>query len=282
MHCTYGVSQGTDDRGQATTKVRYSLVELLLDVPDSPLLLAWAASPTKRLAVDIIFRNAVGGPALETLHLAAAYCVGYFEVFESGNFLTGAYQCRVTLTDPGGWTISPGGPTRALLITPGYLPNFTTVAEQTALREAAAKEVADLAAKEAAAKLAAEAIGEEVAPPTLGALARLLAILPEAVAAVMLAVFIPTNNPDAYDYDRAYSYLNSLTPEQVRRDLAALEQRYLAGPLTEHEQLLALLAKVRGLYLGAPGALKAYYAPRPAELALVAQPKSPLTPTPSI
>ena len=50
------------------------------------------------------------GKALETLHLDGAYCVGYREVFEAGELTMGAYQCYITLSDPGGWTLTPGGP----------------------------------------------------------------------------------------------------------------------------------------------------------------------------
>lgn len=90
--------------------MRYGLVQVVLDVPDSDTLLSWAAEPHKRLAVDIVFRNIVGGIALETLNLKAAYCVSYAENFTSGDTSDGAYQCSVVLTDPNGFTIQQGGP----------------------------------------------------------------------------------------------------------------------------------------------------------------------------
>jgi hypothetical protein len=77
LNCSYGTSQATDSRGRASEKVRYSSVELLLDVPTTDLLLDWASDPTKRLAADIVFHDAAGGFILETLNLAAAYCAGY-------------------------------------------------------------------------------------------------------------------------------------------------------------------------------------------------------------
>jgi hypothetical protein len=110
LRCSYGTSQATDSRGRVSAKVRYSSVELLLDVPTNNLLLDWASDPTKRLAADIIFHDAAGGFTLETLHLAAAYCAGYREVFESGDKATGAYHCLLTLTDPDNWTLTPGKP----------------------------------------------------------------------------------------------------------------------------------------------------------------------------
>jgi hypothetical protein len=51
-----------------------------------------------------------GGGALETLHLPAAYCVTYAEVFQQGDPTSGAYVCHLTLIDPAGWTIQAGGP----------------------------------------------------------------------------------------------------------------------------------------------------------------------------
>jgi hypothetical protein len=57
-------------------------VQVLLDVPDNEVLLAWAADPFKQLAIDIVFLNANGGSAVETLRLPAAYCVAYQEEFQ--------------------------------------------------------------------------------------------------------------------------------------------------------------------------------------------------------
>lgn len=106
IHCTYETSQLVDGRGRVVAKVRRSLVEMLLDVPDSNflLLLDWANDARKRYPVVIVFRNAAGGQTVEKLALAAAYCVGYQEVFHSGDQATGAYECQLTLSDPDGWT----------------------------------------------------------------------------------------------------------------------------------------------------------------------------------
>jgi hypothetical protein len=52
---------------------------------------------------------------VETLRLPAAYCVAYQEQFAHGDAAGGAYQCYLTLSDPTGWTMAPGGPAAALV-----------------------------------------------------------------------------------------------------------------------------------------------------------------------
>jgi|GEM_PF-3397819 len=115
QHCSFGVQQATHQQGRVSAKVRYGLVQVLLDVPDGEVLLAWAADPQKRLAADVVFLDANGGSAVETLHLPTAYCVAYEEEFRQGNSQAGAYVCHLTLSDPTGWTILPGGPATAFL-----------------------------------------------------------------------------------------------------------------------------------------------------------------------
>jgi hypothetical protein len=115
LHCSYHTSQTTDNRGRVAAKVRHHPVEVVVDVPDVDVLLAWAADPHKRLAADIVFLDSTTRNAIETLRLAAAYCVGYHESFTSGDTSTGAYQCHITLSDPDGFTVVPGGPSRAFV-----------------------------------------------------------------------------------------------------------------------------------------------------------------------
>jgi hypothetical protein len=114
-HCLFDVTQATQLRGWVNAKVRYSPVQLVLDVPDGDVLPAWAADPHKRQATAIVFLDASGGQPLETLRLPAAYCVAYQEQFSSGNAQGGAYQCHLTLSDPTGWTVASGGPATALV-----------------------------------------------------------------------------------------------------------------------------------------------------------------------
>lgn len=58
---------------------------LVLDVPDGDVLPAWAADAYKKQAASVVFLDANGGQAVETLRLPAAYCVVYQEQFRSGD-----------------------------------------------------------------------------------------------------------------------------------------------------------------------------------------------------
>ena len=118
LHCSCHTSQATNERGRVSTKVRHHPVELVLDVPDLDVLLAWAAAPHKRQAADIVFLDGASRNALETVHMAGAYCVSYRENFASGDTSTGAYQCHITLSDPDGFTLLPGGPVGKFTVPP--------------------------------------------------------------------------------------------------------------------------------------------------------------------
>ncbi len=95
--------------------MHYGPVEVVLDVPDGDLLPAWANEPHKKQAASVVFFDANGGRAIETLRLPAAYCVSYHEQFAHGDAQSGSYQCTLTLSDPTGWTIEPGGPAAAFV-----------------------------------------------------------------------------------------------------------------------------------------------------------------------
>lgn len=112
-HCTFGVQQQTYQRGRVSAKVRYEPVHLTVDVPADDFLLAWAADAHKRVAANLVFLNAAGGSALESVQLPAAYCVSYTESFQQGDAQGGAYQAVVTLVDPSGFTLQAGGPVTA-------------------------------------------------------------------------------------------------------------------------------------------------------------------------
>ncbi|WP_310392380.1 type VI secretion system tube protein TssD [Hymenobacter sp.] len=109
LHCSFGVHQATQERGRVSSKVRHEPVHLTLAVPDGNALLAWAADPHKRQAASLVFKNAAGGAALETLVLKAAYCIDYREEFVAGSARDGAYLLHLTLSDPNGWIIQAGG-----------------------------------------------------------------------------------------------------------------------------------------------------------------------------
>ncbi|RZJ57565.1 MAG: hypothetical protein EOO55_03110 [Hymenobacter sp.] len=240
VQCTYGTDQATDNRGRVVAKVRYGPVQLVLDVPDSDMLLSWANMPQKQLATDIVFRQAAGGGTQETLHMAGAYCVGYQETFASGDQDKGAYQCHLTLVDPAGFTLSAGSPVQALINVPGGLVSVATAAEETGLAQAVAEPVA-------------ETVVETTAPTVLGGLARLALLLPELMAATIVAVFVPTNSRDDPGYKPEWDIIrrNAVVTDKDRAELAYLEQRHQDGTLTaaEEQQLLPLLARVRGLHM---------------------------------
>ena len=110
LRCDYHAYQDTDGRGRVIARVRHSPLELLLDAPRDSFLAAWAADAYKRCAVAIVYRDANGGQALETLRLTGAYCVGYQQVFRAGDATTGSYVVHLRLTDPDGYTWQAGGP----------------------------------------------------------------------------------------------------------------------------------------------------------------------------
>jgi hypothetical protein len=129
-HCLFEVTQATQLRGRVSAKVRYGPVQLVLDVPEGDVLPAWAADPHKRQATAIVFLDGTGGQPLETLRLPAAYCVAYHEQFASGDAQSGSYQCTLTLSDPTGWTLTPGGPASAV-VAPAARDHGVPVAVET-------------------------------------------------------------------------------------------------------------------------------------------------------
>ena len=237
LRCSYQTSQATDSRGRVVAKVQRGPVELLLDVPAGNLFLDWASNPRKRYPVSIVWRAAAGGQALETLTMAGAYCVGYQELFASGDLATGSYQCQLTLSDPDGWTWQPAGPAAPLQ---AYQQNPFGLTLKPPVELPPPGE------------LPVE-VPPPPSPPTLGVLARLLALLPELTAAAALAVLVPTNSRDDSGYQSEWDYIRRNTPptDKDRAELADLEQRHQNGTLTAQEEahLLALLARVRGLRL---------------------------------
>lgn len=116
--CTYEFTQATGARGRVVARVRHGLVQLTLDVPDEDTLLDWAATPYKPLAGQIVFYDAKGGPALETLAWQDGQCTGYQEEFSSGSVTEGAYVCHLTIAAPK-LTMQPGGPAAYVTPSPG-------------------------------------------------------------------------------------------------------------------------------------------------------------------
>lgn len=113
--CSFSFHQITDPRGRVRARVRHEPLHLLLDVPDDELLLHWASTPHKPLAGRVVFYETAQRVARETLAFAAGECVGYTEVFESGDAGAGAYHCQLVITAPA-FELRVGGPATALAI----------------------------------------------------------------------------------------------------------------------------------------------------------------------
>jgi hypothetical protein len=113
VRCHYACYQPTDARGRVNAKVRHDLLHLALDVPDSDVLLAWAATPHKPLAGQVVFYDATQYIAHETIAFSDGECVGYQEQFESGAGSDGAYVCHLTIA-AADFELRSGGPAVAM------------------------------------------------------------------------------------------------------------------------------------------------------------------------
>jgi hypothetical protein len=112
VHCQYACHQATDARGRVQAKVRYAPLELVLDVPTDDGLLAWAHTPHKPLAGQVVFYDIARQTAHETIAFAAGECVQYAEEFASSATGDGAYVCQLTITAPS-FELRAGGPVAA-------------------------------------------------------------------------------------------------------------------------------------------------------------------------
>lgn len=113
VHCSYACHQATDTRGRVQAKVRYAPLELVLDVPTDDVLLAWAHTPHKPLAGQVVFYDIARQTAHETIAFAAGECVQYAEDFASSATGDGAYVCQLTITAPS-FELRAGGPATPL------------------------------------------------------------------------------------------------------------------------------------------------------------------------
>jgi hypothetical protein len=242
QHCSYEFTQATSERGRVIAKVRHGLVRLTLDVPDDDQLLDWAASPYKLLAGQLIFYDAKGGPALETLSWEDGQCVGYQEEFVSGNQQQGAYMCHLTIAarkltmQPGGPAayVDPasgehGSPPQALLNPlPLVVSPITPPMEELVLPTV--EEVAAAVGEKALEGLAAAAS---------------VAALP---VALTLALLLDSTTP-AQAPGIPQPHLPPVDPNLLRLNLLAA--KHAAGTLTveEEAELIGLLAKVKGIHV---------------------------------
>ena len=226
--CTYKFTQATDARGRVVARVRYGLVQLTLDVPDGDALLDWAATPYKPLAGRVVFYDAKGGPALETLAWEEGQCVGYREEFLSGSVTDGAYVCHLTVA-ASKLTLQPGGPT-AYVVNPaprepgrlqqGFVDPF----------------VVPLLTPTPVVAPTDETVAEAAAATVLAPVALVLALI--------LGSSIPTGGPGI-----PQPHLPPVDPNLLR--LNTLVAKHAAGTLTAEEEteLMALLGKVKGIHV---------------------------------
>lgn len=199
------------------------------------------------MAGRITFFDGKGGSALETLAWEAGECVGYQEVFASGDADAGAYVCHLTIAAPQ-LTMLPGGP--AAYASPA--------AQDHGIPAAAAAPVLDavlLKAEELATGLVKKVItpagefGTEILGIGAAAIARTASL-------TLGLVLTPTNSRDDPGYDSEWEmyrrnklHSSPVTPAQLR--LAQLERLHEQGDLKleEEAELIALLAKVKGIHV---------------------------------
>jgi hypothetical protein len=232
---TYEFTQATGPRGRVTERVRMGLVYLTLDIPADDFLVSWAATPNKPLAGQVVFMAAQGGMALETLGWETGQCVGYQEEFVAGDQAAGSYVCHLTIAAPK-LTIQPGGPAaysspQVALVGVPALVVPTVGPPATPLVLPTVEELAATAGEKLVEGLAAA--GSVVLIPlalTLG---------------LILASTIPTAANDTLPPPQ----LPPIDPNLLR--LQYLLAKQATGTLTsqEGEELLALLAKVKGIHL---------------------------------
>jgi hypothetical protein len=113
VHCYYACYQPTDSRGQVNAKVRHDLLQLTVDVPETDVLLAWAATAHKPLDGQVVFYDMTQLVAHETIAFVAGECVSYTETFESGAKGDGSYICQLAVAAPT-FELLSGGPVVAL------------------------------------------------------------------------------------------------------------------------------------------------------------------------
>lgn len=225
--CRFDTFQGVGQRGRPNTKAYRGPVELWGVVPAHQFLEAWAASPHQTYAADVLFKDiAHGGATLETLHLPAAYCVHYEELFRAGDVGDGAYTFHARLTDPQGWTLTKGGPANAAAVRPAAGAHGSPLVAAATLVAPAAAEAAKVSF--------AEHLAEAVVKTLDIGLSR----------TVLLANFLLMPHP-LNATERQFPL-----PDKDALRLAGLASRHAAGEtLTadEETEYIALLAKVKGV-----------------------------------
>jgi hypothetical protein len=241
-HCAYEFTQATSERGRVTARVRHGLVRLTLDVPDDDQLLDWAATPYKLLAGYVIFYDAKGGPALETLSWEEGQCVGYQEEFSSGNQQQGAYVCHLTIAARK-LTLQPGGPAAYVDPTPGEhgSPTQALLNPLPLIVSPVTPPVQELVLPTV--EEVAAVVGEKALEGLAAAAA--VAALPLALTlALLLGSTTPAQAPGI-----PQPHLPPVDPNLLRLNMLAA--KHAAGTLTREEEaeLIGLLAKVKGIHV---------------------------------
>lgn len=226
--CAYEFTQATGERGRPVAKVRHGMVRLTLDVPQDELLLSWAAAAYKPLAGRIVFRDAKGGAALETLSWEEGQCVGYQEEFVSGDVDQGAYVCHLTIVAPK-LVLAPGGPDdynspaagehgspQQALVDPFLVPLLTPTAP----------------------------VVTPVIETVAGAAAATVLLPVMLTLALILGSSTPAGGPGIPQH-----HFPPVDPNLLR--LNTLSARHAAGTLTvdEEAELIALLGTVKGIHI---------------------------------
>ena len=254
-HCSYEFTQTTTERGRVSAKVRHGLVHLTLDVPDDEVLLDWAATPYKPLAGRIIFFDGKGGSALETLTWEAGECVGYQEVFASGDADAGAYVCHLTIAAPQ-LTMLPGGP--AAYVSPAARDHGEPAAAAAPVLDAVLLKAEELASGLVKKVITpAGELGTEILGVGAAAIARTASL-------TLGLVLTPTNSRDDDGYKAEWD-MGKLTQNPTDKDRARLdylEKENEGRPLSdaEEDELASLLALVRKVFVGGRAGLPLYFA----------------------
>jgi hypothetical protein len=238
--------QDTHERGYVTSSVRPGPVELTLDVAvQDTFLPGWAYDPFRHYEANILCRDADGGSVTHTLHMPQAYCVGYDEHFLAGDTGGGSFQCQVTLVAPDGWRVIPGAPGK--FVAPPARDHGSPAASLVATALLKAEELATGMLKKVvtpAGNVATEFLGVGLA-----AIARTASL----TAGLLMT---PTNSRDDPGYAsewemyrRNMQHGTPLTPDQLR--LAQLERLHEQNDLKgdEEAEMIALLAKVKGIHI---------------------------------
>jgi aspartyl/asparaginyl-tRNA synthetase len=105
--CNYSFNQAI--RARVTEKVRHGQLEIVLDVPASNQLLAWASTAHHPLDGHVSFFKENEFMAHETVAFTGGECEGYQKLFEAGAPTIGSYRYSLNIAATR-LELLPGGP----------------------------------------------------------------------------------------------------------------------------------------------------------------------------